>query len=44
MLAIIFILSYLLSNSYGKIDNLTTIVTDKEQIIKNKNGTKRIYC
>ena len=36
MLAIIAVLSYLLSNSYGKIDNLTTIVTDKEQIIKNK--------
>lgn len=38
MLAIIAILSYLLSNSYGKIDNLTTILTDKEQIIKNKTA------
>lgn len=38
MLATIAILSYLLRNSYGKIDNLTTIVTDKEQIIKNKTA------
>ena len=38
MLAIIAILSYLLRNSYGKIDNLTTILTDKEQIIKNKSA------
>ena len=38
MLATIAVLSYLLRNSYGKIDNLTTIVTDKEQIIKNKSA------
>ena len=38
MLATIAVLSYLLRNSYGKIDNLTTILTDKEQIIKNKSA------